>query len=68
MNDIDRLSQLVTAGYPCISIVTYEEQFALEIVRQASISLKRDLWLWSVGNGVRQGLMADGPIVADTET
>ncbi|MEJ2703596.1 MAG: AAA family ATPase [Sedimentisphaerales bacterium] len=68
MNDIDRLSQLITAGYPCISIVTYEEQFALDVVRQASISLKRDLWIWSVGNGVRQGLMADGPIVADTET
>jgi SpoVK/Ycf46/Vps4 family AAA+-type ATPase len=68
MDDIGRLSQLITGGYVCISIVTYEEQFSLEIVRQAAIALNRDVWIWSVGNGVRDGLIADSPIIADTET
>jgi len=68
MDDIARLSQLITGGYACISIVTYEEQFALEIVRQTAIALDRGVWIWSVGNGVRDGLIADSPIIADTET
>ncbi|MFC1634930.1 AAA family ATPase [Planctomycetota bacterium] len=68
MDDINRLSQLITGGYVCISIVTYEEQFALEIVLQTAIALDRDVWIWSVGNGVRDGLIADSPIIADTET
>ncbi len=68
MNDIGRLSQLITGGFACLSIVTYEEQFALEIVRQTALSLDRDVWIWSVGSGVRDGLIADSPIIADTET
>jgi hypothetical protein len=68
MDDIGRLSQLITSGYACLSIVTYEEQYALEIVRQTALSLDRDVWIWSVGNGVRDGLIADSPIIADTET
>ena len=68
MDDIGRLSQLITSGYVCISVVTYEEEYALEIVRQAALALDRDVWLWSVGGGVRDGLMADSPIIADTET
>jgi hypothetical protein len=68
MDDIGRLSQLITGGYVCLSIVTYEEQFALEIVRQAAIALDRDIWIWSVGTGVRDGLIANSPLIADTES
>lgn len=68
MDDINRLSQLITGGYVCISIVTYEEQFALEIVRQTAIALDRDAWIWSVGGGVRDGLIGNSPLIADTET
>lgn len=68
MKDIERLSQLITGGYVCLSIVTFEEQFALEIVRQTALSLDRDVWIWSVGSGVRDGLIADSPIIADTES
>ncbi|MBN2316760.1 MAG: AAA family ATPase [Sedimentisphaerales bacterium] len=68
MNDLERMSQLITGGYVCLSIVTFEEQFALEVVRQTALSLDRDVWIWSVGSGVRDGLIADSPIIADTET
>ncbi|MHC4425311.1 MAG: AAA family ATPase [Planctomycetota bacterium] len=68
MDDIERFEQLINGSYCCISIVTYEEQHALEIVRQAALSLDRDLWTWSVAGGVRPGLLADGLFIADTET
>jgi SpoVK/Ycf46/Vps4 family AAA+-type ATPase len=67
MNDFEQFEQLVTGGYCCISIITFEEQYALEIVRQTALSLKRDLWVWSVAGGVRDGLLADSPCISDTE-
>jgi hypothetical protein len=67
MDDIERFKQLISGGYCCISIVTYEEQYALEIVRQVALGLSRDLWIWSVSGGVRDGLLANSPFIADTE-
>jgi len=68
MDDIELFEQLINCGYCCISIVTYEERYALEIIRQAALGLERDMWIWSVAAGVRGGLLADSPFVADTET
>ena len=68
MGDVERFAKLVTGGYCCISIVTYEEQYALEIVRQSALGLNRDLWIWSVSGGVKDGLLSDSPFIADTET
>ena len=68
MDDIERFEQLITGGYCCISIVTYEEQYALEIVRQVALGLSRDMWIWSVSGGVKDGLLANSPFIADTET
>jgi AAA+ superfamily predicted ATPase len=68
MDDVERFTKLVTGGYCCISIVTYEEQYALEIVRQAALGLNRDLWIWSVAGGVRDGLLAESLFIADTES
>ncbi|MCX5635141.1 MAG: AAA family ATPase [Planctomycetota bacterium] len=69
MGDFDRLEQLITGGHCCISIVTYEEQYALEVVRQAAMNLKCDVWVWTFSEGVRNwiALQAEGPIVADTD-
>jgi len=64
MDDIERFTQLITGGYSCISIVTYEEQYALEIVRQVALGLNRDMWIWSVSGGIRDGLLADSPYIA----
>jgi len=68
MDDIERFTKLVTGGYCCISIVTYEEQYALEVVRQAALGLNRDLWIWSVAGGVRDGLLTESLFIADTES
>lgn len=68
MNDVEQFQQLVNAGYCCISIVTYEERYALEIIRQVVLDRKGNMLIWSVAGGVREGLMTDSPSIADTET
>jgi AAA+ superfamily predicted ATPase len=68
MDDIERFEQLVRSGYCCISIVTHEERYALEIIRQTAIALNRSMWIWSVAGGIREGLLSDSPFIAETET
>jgi hypothetical protein len=68
MDDFERFEELIKGGYCCISIVTHEEHYALEIVRKAAQNLKRDLWIWSIAEGVKDGLalLDTPPPVADT--
>jgi 1,2-phenylacetyl-CoA epoxidase PaaB subunit len=67
MTDQQRLDHLISARHPCIAITTYEEEHALQLVRHAATERGWDLWLWSVTRGVRDGLIANAPTVADTE-
>jgi AAA+ superfamily predicted ATPase len=68
MNDYERFEQLIGGGCSCISIITDEEQYALEIVRSAARKFERNLWIWSVSEGVRDGLalLDSAPSVPDT--
>jgi len=68
MNDIERFKQLIEGGDSCISIVTYEERYALDTIRQAALDLKHNLWIWSVAGGVKEGFLTDSPYIADSET
>ncbi|MBN2594588.1 MAG: AAA family ATPase [Sedimentisphaerales bacterium] len=68
MDDAERFEQLVEGDDSCISIVTYEERYVLNIIRQVALDLKHSLWIWSVAGGVREGFLADSPFIADTET
>ena len=68
MDDFERFEQLITGRYCCISIVTHEERYALEIVRQMALGLGRDMWIWSASDGVREGLLAGSPAIVDTDT
>ena len=67
MNDFERFEQLIEAGGYSISIVTQEERYALEIVRKTAAKRKRDMWVWSVADGVRDGLIDGSPAIADTD-
>ena len=67
MNDFERFEQLVKGGTGCVSIVTYEEAYALDIVRSAAMGLGRDFWVWSIAEGVRDGLLEGSPVVAGTD-
>jgi hypothetical protein len=68
MDDIERIRQYVESDNRCISIVTYEEQYALDTIRQAAMDLKMSLWIWSIAGGVKEGFLADSLFISDTET
>jgi hypothetical protein len=68
MGDAERFKQLVEGGDCCISIVTYEERYVLDIIRQVALDLKNNLWIWSVAGGVKEGFLMESPYVADTES
>ncbi len=68
MNDLNRFEQLIRAHHPCISIITYEEDYALDIVKKAAKQLNRRLWIWSVTDGLRDGMrLEEGLPISDTE-
>src|SRR5687768_15544027 len=67
MSDREELVRLLKAGHPCVSILTFEENDALVIARGAANDLGRELLEWSVIRGLRDGLVAAAPVVADTE-
>lgn len=66
-NDLQQLDQLLAARHPCISILTFEEEYAIDVMRQAAMARGADLWVWSASLGLRDGLMKDALPVADTE-
>src|SRR4051812_30760756 len=67
MNDEGRFQQLLLARYPAVSIVTPEEEDALDTVLRAAVELQLDALLWSNSRGVRDGLLEDGQSVPDSE-
>ncbi len=67
MNDFERFEQVLKSDVSCISVITYEENYAIEIVRQAVLGTGRDMWIWSAADGVRDGLIAGSPIVSETD-
>jgi AAA+ superfamily predicted ATPase len=68
MNDFQRFEQLIKGGFACISVATHEERYALEIVRKSAATLKRDIWIWSLAGGVRDGFIQGSPFIPDTDT
>lgn len=65
--DAQRFEPLLRAEHPCVSIVTYEEDEALAVVRDAAGEAGVDLLIWSVAQGLRDGMIADGPTITGTE-
>ena len=44
MTDQTRFEQLVQARHPCVQIITYEEDYALQVVRHAAVENGWDCW------------------------
>ena len=65
--DQRRFEFLLKAGYPCVTIQTFEEEDALSVVVSAAMESGRDSLVWSNSMGVRDGLIVDANRVADTE-
>ena len=64
--DVESLERLLTARHACVSILTFEEEHALDVVRQAALVRASPLWVWSASMGIREGLLKDSPPVPDT--
>jgi hypothetical protein len=67
-DDFKKLQQLIASGNSCITIVTQEEAYTLDIIRQFADSRQGDMWLWSASEGVHDGLaLLDDPPIAQTD-
>jgi len=65
-DDLERLARLFYARHPFVSILTYEEAYALGLVRELARRFNRPLRVWSVTTGLyREG--DESGIVHDTE-
>jgi len=67
VNDFEQFEHLIESGVYCVSVVTHEERYALEVIRKTAGRLKRDFWVWTVAEGVRDGLIDGSPCLADTD-
>lgn len=68
MDDTEQIEQLIEGGYCCISIVTHEEQYALQVLREVAINMSREMLIWSLAGGVRNGILPDSLFTENTET
>jgi ATP-dependent 26S proteasome regulatory subunit len=66
-SDPQRLLSLLRGKYPCVAIITHEEQYALSVVRDVALDQGYNIKVWSVTSGFRDALVADSPSVPDTE-
>ena len=55
-HDQARLERMIAANHACVSIVTHEELYVLDLVRATALRTKRRLWFWSATQGLFEGL------------
>jgi hypothetical protein len=67
MNDTDRMTQLLTARHPCVTMLTYEESEAIGVVRGRRRQGGLELLEWSVSSGLKDGARRGGAVVPNTE-
>ncbi|HKQ49994.1 MAG TPA: AAA family ATPase [Phycisphaerae bacterium] len=61
-----RLAKLMDGGCRFIFAPTHEEDEVLSLVRDYAVRNPVDLWVWTVVDGLRDGLVSDQPPIADT--
>ncbi len=50
----ETLADSVRARYPLLYLVTWEEKRALDVIRQVGRSVEKEIWLWTVTEGLRR--------------
>ena len=53
MTDRDRLQQLIAARHSCLTIATSDEEYVLIQLREIAIETGREIWQWTVTDGLR---------------
>ena len=67
MSDRERLQQLLSARHPCVAITTADEEYALIHLREIALEAGREMWQWTITDGLRDSLLQGGTIVHQTE-
>src|SRR5437773_10448283 len=67
MTDQEALEHLLKAHHPCISMVSQEEPYALEILHNAVMGSAQPLWIWSVVKGIYAGVFENSKPLPNTE-
>jgi len=57
MTDRDRLEQLIKARHACLTVATTDEEYVLIHLREIAIELNREIWQWTVTDGLRDALL-----------
>src|SRR5688500_14916264 len=65
--DQERLQHLIVSRHPCIAIATHDEAYVLMLLRQIAVDRGTEMWVWSVTQGWREGLLANSPPVMETD-
>src|SRR4051794_16908936 len=66
-SDAQRLTELLDARHACVSITTFEEGYALQVLNEVAVARGVNVRVWSVTVGLRDGLVAGAPPVPDTD-
>ncbi|MFI4910979.1 MAG: AAA family ATPase [Sedimentisphaeraceae bacterium JB056] len=67
MQDYLEIAKLIQGGNRFIYIETHEERDTLDILVQTTLELKKSMCIWSLGYGVRDGMMAESEAYEDTD-
>lgn len=67
MTDLEKFEHLIKTGHRCISMTTFEEREALDLIGQAAMALGFQLTTWSIVGGLRDSTFIDGPADKSTE-
>ncbi|MEM1072561.1 MAG: hypothetical protein AAGH71_07055, partial [Planctomycetota bacterium] len=65
-SNLDRFERLCRAGRPLVVMQTFEEEEALQLVRDASMSSQGRLAIWTVLSGVYDGILDRPNPIPDT--
>jgi AAA+ superfamily predicted ATPase len=66
-SNLDRIKAALCSSAPCVCIITDEEAYALQLVRDAAMDLNRPLRQWNVVRGIHDGLIHPSAPVPQTE-
>jgi AAA+ superfamily predicted ATPase len=66
MTDQERLEDALLASHSCLSMTTFEEEDAIQLINAAALEMSLDVQLWSCSVGLRDGMAGGGRAVADT--
>jgi len=67
MRDSQRLKDMIASNRSCISCVTFEESYVRDIVINCAVALKKDLFIWTITEGLRNGIISDDGVVPNTD-